>query len=44
VCEVFDVYDGKINLWRDCFDVMDLVKGTIRGLVALAVPSLRRRP
>jgi limonene-1,2-epoxide hydrolase len=44
VCGVFDVHDGKITLWRDYFDVMDLVKGTIRGLLALAVPSIRRRP
>lgn len=44
VCGVFDVHDGKITLWRDYFDVMDLVKGTIRGLLALAVPSMRRRP
>ena len=44
VCGVFDVHDGKITLWRDYFDMMDLVKGTIRGLLALAVPSMRRRP
>ena len=44
VCGVFDVHDGKITLWRDYFDVMDLVKGTIRGLLALALPSMRRRP
>jgi limonene-1,2-epoxide hydrolase len=44
VCGVFDVHDGKITLWRDYFDVMDLVKGTIRGLMVLAVPSVRRRP
>jgi|SRR5277367_3042158 len=44
VCGVFDVHDGKITLWRDYFDVMDLAKGTIRGLLALALPSMRRRP
>lgn len=41
VCGVFDVHDGKITLWRDYFDVMDLVKGTIRGLLALVLPSMR---
>lgn len=44
VCGVFDVHDGKITLWRDYFDVMDLVKGMIRGVLALARPSMRRRP
>jgi limonene-1,2-epoxide hydrolase len=44
VCGVFDVHDGKITLWRDYFDLMDLVKGTVRGLLALAVPWMRRQP
>lgn len=39
VCGVFDVHDGKIALWRDYFDVLDLIKGTIRGLGVLAVRS-----
>jgi limonene-1,2-epoxide hydrolase len=42
VCGVFDVHDGKITLWRDYFDVMDLVKGTFRGLLALVFPSIGR--
>lgn len=33
---VFDVHDGKVTLWRDYFDVLDLVKGTVHGLLALA--------
>ena len=42
VCGVFEVHDGRITLWRDYFDVMDLIKGMIRGLIAIAIPSLRR--
>jgi limonene-1,2-epoxide hydrolase len=42
VCGVFEVNDGRIKLWRDYFDVFDLFKGTVRGLAALALPSLRR--
>jgi limonene-1,2-epoxide hydrolase len=42
VCGVFEVHDGRITLWRDYFDVFDMIKGTVRALIALAVPSLRR--
>ena len=31
----------KITLWRDYFDLYDVVKGTVRGLVGAVVPSLR---
>jgi limonene-1,2-epoxide hydrolase len=41
VCGVFEVHDGRITLWRDYFDMFDMVKATLRGIVALAVPSLR---
>jgi len=37
----FEVHDGKITLWRDSFDYVDIVRGTVRGLVAAVVPSLR---
>lgn len=37
----FDVHDGKITLWRDSFDYLDVLRGTVRGLVAMAVPGLR---
>jgi len=40
----FDVHDGRITLWRDSFDFVDVLRGTIRGLAALAVPSLRPAP
>jgi limonene-1,2-epoxide hydrolase len=44
VCGVFEVHNGRITLWRDYFDVLDMIQGTIRGLAAMAIPSLRHRP
>lgn len=41
VCGVFEVHDGKITLWRDYFDMFDMVKATVRGLIGAAVPALR---
>jgi limonene-1,2-epoxide hydrolase len=41
VCGVFEVHAGRITLWRDYFDMMDFLKGTVRGLVATVFPSLR---
>lgn len=41
VCGVFEVHDGRITLWRDYFDFLDMVKATIRGIAAIAIPSLR---
>jgi limonene-1,2-epoxide hydrolase len=41
VCGVFEVHDGEITLWRDYFDFFDILKGTLRGVVGLVVPSLR---
>jgi limonene-1,2-epoxide hydrolase len=40
-CGVFEVRNGQISLWRDYFDFFDMFKATVRGLAALAVPSLR---
>lgn len=41
----FEVHDGKITLWRDSFDVLDILRGTVRGIAAAVVPSLRpQRP
>jgi limonene-1,2-epoxide hydrolase len=36
----FDVQGGKITLWRDSFDMVDIVRGTVRGVLALFVPGL----
>ena len=41
VCGVFEVHDGRITLWRDYFDVVDILKATLRGVAALVVPSLK---
>lgn len=41
VCGVFEVHAGRITLWRDYFDMVDFLKGTVRGVLGLAVPSLR---
>ncbi|OMC34896.1 limonene-1,2-epoxide hydrolase [Mycobacterium sp. GA-1841] len=41
VCGVFEVHDGRITLWRDYFDFLDMFKATLRGLAGVAVPSLR---
>jgi limonene-1,2-epoxide hydrolase len=42
VCGVFEVHDGVITLWRDYFDWRDLAVSGLRGLAAIAVPSLRK--
>jgi limonene-1,2-epoxide hydrolase len=41
VCGVFEVHDGRITLWRDYFDLFDMFKATLRGIIGIAVPSLR---
>jgi limonene-1,2-epoxide hydrolase len=41
VCGTFEVHGGRITLWRDHFDLYDVVKGTVRGLLGAVVPSLR---
>ena len=40
----FDVHDGRITLWRDGFDVADLLKATVRAVIGAAVPALRPTP
>lgn len=41
VCGVFDIHDGRITLWRDYFDVFDIAKATVRGLIGVVIPALR---
>lgn len=41
VCGIFEVRDGRITLWRDYFDSFDMLKGLLRGVAGLVVPSLR---
>jgi limonene-1,2-epoxide hydrolase len=38
----FVVRDGKIAVWRDSFDWLDVTIGNLRALVGLVVPSLNR--
>ena len=42
VCGVFEVHDGMITLWRDYFDFYDMTKALFRGVVGMAIPSVRR--
>ena len=37
----FDVHDGRITMWRDSFDVVDVTRGMVRGLVGTVVAGLR---
>ena len=39
----FDVQDGRITLWRDSFDYLDLLRGFARGLAGAVLPPLRPR-
>lgn len=43
VCGRFEVRDGRITLWRDAFDYLDVLAGHLRGAAAAVVPSLRAR-
>jgi len=40
-CGIFEVRNGRITLWRDYVDIYDMLKATLRGLVALVVPPLK---
>lgn len=37
----FDVVDGRIALWRDSFDYVDVLRSVFRGLAGVVVPALR---
>ncbi|MEO9138734.1 MAG: limonene-1,2-epoxide hydrolase family protein [Jatrophihabitans sp.] len=39
----FDVRDGRITLWRDSFDFIDVTRAMLRGLAGVALPFLRPR-
>lgn len=41
VCGTFRVRDGRIELWRDYFDWMDIGRATVRGLAGIVLPGLR---
>lgn len=41
VCGRFEVRDGKITVWRDYFDWANVTGGLLRGVVGVALPSVR---
>jgi limonene-1,2-epoxide hydrolase len=41
VCGTFRVEEGKIVLWRDYFDWLDIGRGTLRGVAGIVLPGLR---
>lgn len=41
VCGTFEVEDGKIILWRDYFDWLNVSKGLIRGFLGIGIKVLR---
>jgi limonene-1,2-epoxide hydrolase len=41
VCGVFEVHDGRITLWRDYFDLFDITKAIVRGILGAVVPAVR---
>ena len=43
VCGIFEVHHGRITLWRDYFDFLDMFKATLRAIAATMLPSLRPR-
>lgn len=42
VCGSFEVHNGQITLWRDHFDLFDMLKATARAIAATVFPSLRQ--
>ncbi|MBV9486723.1 MAG: nuclear transport factor 2 family protein [Frankiaceae bacterium] len=43
VCGTFEITDGQISLWRDYFDFWAIARSSLRGLIGVAVPSVRAR-
>lgn len=41
VCGVFEVHHGRITLWRDYFDFLDMFKALLRAVAATVFPALR---
>ncbi len=39
----FELRDGKITVWRDSFDLVDINFGLLRGLVGAVIPGAARR-
>ncbi|RPA10331.1 limonene-1,2-epoxide hydrolase family protein [Gordonia sp. OPL2] len=43
VCGRFEIGDGRITVWRDYFDYLDMTKGLLRGVVGAVIPAVQRR-
>jgi len=41
VCGVFEVHNGRITLWRDYFDMWDITKALVRGIIGAVIPGLK---
>ena len=39
----FELEDGRIRVWRDSFDWVDIVVSLLRGLAGIVAPGLNRR-
>lgn len=39
----FELRDGRIAVWRDAFDWLDLAVSFVRGIVGMVAPRLNRR-
>jgi limonene-1,2-epoxide hydrolase len=39
----FEIVDGKIKVWHDSFDWVDIVVSLSRAFAGIAIPSLNRR-
>ena len=44
VCGRFEVRAGRITLWRDAFDFVDILRSAVRGALSMAVPGLEPAP
>ncbi len=44
VCGRFEVLDGRITVWRDYFDNLDILRGLGRGLLGAVFSSVRPEP
>lgn len=42
VCGRFEIREGRIVVWRDYFDYFDMTKSLLRGVAALALPSVQK--
>jgi limonene-1,2-epoxide hydrolase len=39
----FELEDGRIKLWRDSFDWLDILVSMVRGLAGIFAPAVNRR-